>query len=74
MSKRVTLTINRTRYDIDLEDGFATFLSARLKQDFNLEGNNDIKVLLQAYVQRNYELFEQEKKISDMIKKTEGLK
>lgn len=69
MSKRVTLTINRSRYDIDLEEGFAKFLAAQLKEDFNLEGNNDIKVLLQAYVQKNYEHFEQEKKMNGLLKR-----
>lgn len=71
MSKKVSLTVNRSRFDIDLEDEFADFLLAQLEHDFKLDANNDLKVLLQAYVRKNYELFEQERTVK-MILKTMG--
>ncbi len=67
MSKKVTLTVNRSRFDIDLDDAFADFLLSQLRQDFKLDGNNDLKVLLQAYVRTNYALFEQQRKIDDIL-------
>jgi len=67
MSKKVSLTVNRSRFDIDLEDEFADFLLDQLEGDFKLDGNNDLKVLLQAYVRKNYELFEQEQKIRSIL-------
>lgn len=71
MSKKISLTVNRSRFDIDLDDTFADYLQSRIERDFNPDTNNDIKLLLQAYVQRNYELFEQEKKMDALIKALE---
>ncbi|MBD3801205.1 MAG: hypothetical protein IE886_07170 [Campylobacterales bacterium] len=67
MSKKVTLTVNRSRFDIELDDAFADFLLSQLRRDFKLDGNNDLKVLLQAYVRTNYALFEQQRKIDDIL-------
>jgi hypothetical protein len=67
MSKKVSLTINRSRFDIDLDDAFADYLLDELEKDFKLDNNNDLKVLLQAYVKKNYELFEQERKIDAIL-------
>ncbi len=67
MSKKVSLTVNRSRFDIDLDDAFADFLLTQLEKDFKLDGNNDLKVLLQAYVRKNYELFKQEQTIAMIL-------
>jgi hypothetical protein len=67
MSKKVSLTVNRSRFDIDLDDAFAEYLLEQLDKDFKLDGNNDLKVLLQAYVKKNFELFEQEKKMNLLL-------
>ncbi|MDD3769059.1 hypothetical protein E0765_04505 [Sulfuricurvum sp. IAE1] len=69
MKTKVSLTINAKRYDIDVEDDFARFLIAAMKEDFHFEGNNDLKVLLQAYVRKNFALFEQEKQIARLIER-----
>ena len=69
MSKKVSLTVNRSRFDIDLDDAFADYLLDQLEKDFKLDNNNDLKVLLQAYVRKNYELFEQERKIEHILNK-----
>lgn len=66
---KVSLTLNAKRYDIDVEEDFARFLTAQMREDFAIDGNNDLKHLLQAYVRKNVALFEQEKQISALIEK-----
>ncbi|MHC3993805.1 hypothetical protein ACXWTF_03195 [Thiomicrolovo sp. ZZH C-3] len=74
MSKKVSLTVNRSRFDIDLDDAFADFLLDQLDKDFKLDANNDLKVLLQAYVRKNYELFELESRLETMLATVDGKK
>ena len=69
MSKKITLTINSSRFDIDLEDSFARYIEKDLEEKFNTNGNNDIKTLLQAYVKKSYELFEAEQMLNNTLKK-----
>lgn len=69
MNTKVSLTINAKRYDIDVEEDFARFLVAEMKQDFAYEGNNDLKILLQAYVRKNFALYEQEQQILALIER-----
>lgn len=73
MKTKVTLTINAKRYDIDVEEDFARYLSEQMKQDFAYEGNNDLKLLLQAYVRKSFALYEQEKEISTLINRLQNL-
>lgn len=73
MKTKVSLTINAKRYDIDVEDDFARFLTQQMKQDFAFEGNNDLKLLLQAYVRKSFVLYEQEKEISALIDRIQPL-
>jgi len=67
VSKKVSLTINGSRFDIELEEDFARYLSAQMKNDFNTEGNNDAKTLLYAYVRKNAELFKQEEEMTKIL-------
>jgi hypothetical protein len=69
MGKKVTLTVNGSRFDIDLEENFARYMDEELESTFNVHGNNDIKSLLQAYIQKNYELYEAEQKLQRTLKK-----
>lgn len=69
MPKKISLTVNAKRYDIDIDEDFAPFLEAQMKSDFNVNGNNDLKLLLQAYVQKSYALYQDEKKILSLLKK-----
>jgi len=69
MSKKVSLTINGSRFDIELEETFAAYLTAQMKKDFNTEGNNDAKTLLYAYVRKNAELFRQEEQMRELLEK-----
>ncbi len=73
MKTKVSLTINAKRYDIDVEEDFARFLTLQMKQDFNFEGNNDLKLLLQAYVRKNFALYEQEKQALKLIEQIQTL-
>lgn len=73
MKTKVTLTLNAKRYDIDVEDDFAQFLVEQMKQDFDFHGNNDLKLLLQAYVRKNFALYQQEKQIDTLIDQIQTL-
>lgn len=71
MSKKIGLHIGGRRFDIDVEDEFASYLESEMKHDFNFEGNNDAKSMLHAYVRKSYELFRQKKKIEKILEKLE---
>lgn len=73
MKTKVTLTLNAKRYDIDVEDDFAQFLIEQMKQDFDFHGNNDLKLLLQAYVRKNFALYQQEKQTLSLIEQLQNL-
>lgn len=72
MSKKIGLYIAGRRFDVDLEDNFATFLEQEMAKDFNIEGNNELKTVMQAYVRKNYELFLQEQKLNKLLEKLNG--
>ena len=71
MSKKIGLHIGGRRFDVDVEEKFALFLEKEMADDFNIDGNNDLKILLQAYVRKNHELYLQNKKIDEILKKIE---
>jgi hypothetical protein len=73
MNMKVSLTLNAKRYDIDVEEEFARFLTLQMKHDFNFEGNNDLKLLLQAYVRKSFALYEQEKQTLNLIDQIQTL-
>ena len=73
MSQKVGLYINGRKFDVDVDDEFALYLTEQIKKDFNADGNNDIKVLLQAYIRKNYDLYTQDKKMNDIIKECDNL-
>ncbi len=73
MSKKLGLNIGGRRFDVDVEDSFAIFLEKQMRKDFNMEGNNDLKILLQAYVRKNHEFFLQEQRINEITKKFEDI-
>ncbi|MEA3369890.1 MAG: hypothetical protein U9Q40_00965 [Campylobacterota bacterium] len=69
MSKKIGLYIGGRKFDVDVDESFAPFLEAQMAKDFNVEGNNDLKTLLQAYIRKNHELYLQEDKIEGILKK-----
>ena len=73
MSKKIGLIVGGRRFDVDIDDEFAPYLSSQMVKDFNIEGNNEIKVLLQAYIRKNYDLYSQEIKMQQIISECENL-
>ena len=71
MSKKIGLHIGGRRFDVNVEDRFANFLQKQMLEDFNMEGNNDIKILLQAYVRKNHDLYLQNQKVEEILEKIE---
>ena len=72
MAKKISLTINAKRYDIDIDEKFAPFLLQQMRDDFNMNGNNDLKLLLQAYVRKSYRIFEEEQQIKELLQRLEN--
>jgi len=72
MSKKIGLHIGGRRFDVDVEDEFAKFLSLEMQKDFNMEGNNDLKALLQAYVRKNHQLYLQNQQMEEIEQKIEN--
>ncbi|MDA7818177.1 hypothetical protein N9A28_08300 [Sulfurimonas sp.] len=73
MSQKIGLHVLGRRFDVDVDDEFATFLLDKMANDFNQEGNNDIKTLLQAYVRKTHELYSQELDMKNIINKLDDL-
>jgi len=71
MSKRISLNIGGRTFDVDVDEQFAVFLEHQIAKDFNVDGKNDLKILLQAYVRKSHELYIQEQEIGNIIKKIE---
>lgn len=72
MKRKLALTINQSRFDIELDHEFADFFEIQVNKDLEFEKNNDVKALLHAYVRLNYALFEQEKTIERIMDKVKG--
>ena len=71
MSQKIGLNIGGRRFDVDVEDKFARFLQEQMRRDFNVEGQNDAKEMLLAYVRQTYELYKMNEEIEQLLKKTE---
>ena len=68
MSKKIGLYIGGRRFDVEVEYSFALFLEEQMAKDFNIEGNNELKTVMQAYVRKNYELYQQDKEVIKILK------
>jgi hypothetical protein len=71
MSKKIGLHIGGRRFDVDVEDKFAEFLELQMQSDFNMDGNNDLLALLQAYVRQNHKIYLQNQELLEIEKKLE---
>lgn len=71
MTRKISLTINGSKFDVDIDEEFSKFLMYQMAKDFNLDGNIDTKMLLKAYITKNYELYTHENAIADVIEKLE---
>jgi Ser-tRNA(Ala) deacylase AlaX len=72
MSTKIGLHIGGRRFDVDVEEKFARFLEKQMEKDFNMEGNNDLKALLQAYVRKNHELYVQNQQVEEILEKLDN--
>ncbi len=71
MSKKISLTIGGKRFDLNIDDKFALFLHKQMSLDLNVDGNNEVKKVLEAYVRKTYELYMKEQKVEEILKKFE---
>ncbi len=69
MSKKIGLHIGGRRFDVDVSDEFSPYLKEKMAQDFNIEGNNDLRLVLQAYIRKSHEIYLMEKEIEQLLKK-----
>ena len=69
MQKKLSITFNAKRYDIDVDEAFAAYLSQHFQNDFKIEGNNELVTLLQSYVKKCYQLYESEQKLQELLEK-----
>lgn len=72
MNTKLSLTLNAKRYDIDVEEEFAQYLLSQMEEDFHMNGNNDLKALLHAYVRKNFTLYRQQQEVEKMINAMES--
>jgi len=66
-TKKVTLKIGGSEFNINLDATFATSLESELSK-FSQQ-DNDIKTLLHAYIQKSYDHYTMEKELEELIKK-----
>lgn len=71
--KKISLKVAGKTYDINIEDRLAKRLLDAIKKDLNIEGNNSVKSLLEAYLKKNYELFLMQKRLDEILKRIEPL-
>ena len=72
MSEKIGLHIGGRRFDVDVEDSFAPYLLKQMAEDFNIDGNNDLKKMLHAYVKSTHKLYLQDKEIKRILQKLDN--
>jgi len=66
---KICLYINGRPFDLNIEDNFLPFLEKEMSKDFNIDGNIDVKTLLNSYLSKTHKLFEKEQKIENILNK-----
>ena len=69
MSKKISFMVDGKKFDLNIDDQFAPFLQKQMAFDLNVDGNNDVKKVLEAYIRKTYELYLKEKKIEEILEK-----
>ncbi len=67
--KKVSFVIGGKRYTITLEDPHADAMEAELTSLFETGRDNDTRVLLEAFLEKQLELFEIGEKTENILKK-----
>jgi hypothetical protein len=68
MTETVRIKVNSKLFNLELDSEFAFFLQNELSQNLNKD-NNSLKDLISAYINKNYELFEITRKVSNLNQK-----
>lgn len=66
---KIRINIAGSAFDIDLEAEFAKSFLPEIEQVFEMESKNDVKLLLQNYVKKSYELYQLQKNLKNSIDK-----
>ena len=66
--QQVAFEINGWKYNISVENNFATYLQSEISKDFSLDTPDSRKAIIHAYIKAKHELFEQEQEINKIIK------
>ena len=66
--KKLTISIAAKRYDISIDEEFASTFEREIDESFK-KGSNDVKALLSAYVKKSYEKFLLEREIDRINEK-----
>ena len=61
MNNKITFEINGWAYNISTKDDFAAYLQSKISKDFNTPTPDSRKVIVNAYIKAQYELFHHEK-------------
>ena len=67
--KKLSLVIGSKRYTITLEEPFAGKIEKELLELFDPGRDNETKILLQAFLEKQFELLELEDKIEKLLEK-----
>ena len=73
MKKKIKLSINQRKFEIEFEEEFALYLENEIENNFQNK-EIDVKVLLQAYIQKCYEDFLINKDIKSLNQKLQNTK
>ena len=68
---KIRLNIAGRDFDIDLEEGFAKHFLQESETLFQMDSKNDIKLLLQNYIKKSYELYQLKENLKTTIDKLE---
>ncbi|MDQ1243663.1 MAG: hypothetical protein QG565_3 [Campylobacterota bacterium] len=71
--KKVTLTIEKKEYDVNLKDEIAQEINEIIKNDFKEADNISIKELLFAYIKNSLDKRYLEKELKSLHNKINGL-
>ena len=69
MNRKISFMVDGKKFDLNIDEQFAPFLQKQMSLDLNVDGNNEVKKVLEAYIRKTYELYLKEKKIEDILKK-----
>ena len=67
--KKISLVIGGKRYTITLEEPFADDVEKELLELFDPGKDNETKILLQAFLSKQIEYLELQRKIEELLKK-----